>query len=974
MDPRRWEEIERLYHLAREREAGEREELLAEACGGDEVLRREVESLLARPPEGHDFLEAPALEVAAQALAKDELSAPPTDLVGRTIAHYQVLEKVGEGGMGVVYKARDINLRRFVALKALATGNFADADRKRRFAQEARAASALNHPNIITIHDITREGGTDFIVMEYVAGKTLDRRIGRRGLRLSDAVKYAIQIADALAKAHSAGIVHRDLKPTNIMVNEDGVVKVLDFGLAKLTERIRGDENASTATVDTEERPVTDEGIIVGTVSYMSPEQAEGTRVDARSDIFSFGSMLYEMLTGQKAFRGDTRASTLASILRDDPKPISQVMEGLPHELERIVRRCLRKDPEHRFQHVADLKVALEELKEESDSGAIGMATGRIVTARGKLWWTGMLTGVSVIAVALAVAGWYWMGHERSIEPETPLTAVPLTSYPGYERGPSFSPDGNSVAFEWCPEDPEPNCDIYIKQIGVEPPFRLTTDPARDFSPAWSPDGRFIAFIRELELKKWALMLAPQHGGLERQVETWDVSGSGELVRSGPYLAWTPDSRWVAFPYTQGIFLASVGTGEKRRLTTSLKDGDIAPAFSPDGHSLTFSRLVPPGADLYLLRLGEGYSPQGEPEKVDTGSDFVLGATWTQNGQDVVFPVPSSGLWRTDVLKPGSRARLTRAPAEAESAAISSTAKRLTYEATRLDTNIWRVELEGIGRVPGKPVRFISSTKWESEPVYSPDGKRIAFRSARTGLFEVWVCDGQGRNAEPVTSIGDVQGAGWSPDNERIAFSSFPSAGAVHAYVVSTSNRVVRRVTQNTGRDKWPSWSHDGQWLYFCSDSSGQWEIWKVPSAGGEAVQITRTRKGADGQVVTPDVPQESPDGRFIYYCKGWPFPQSVWRIPVEGGEEVKVIDSKVFAARFAVRQEGIYYFTPQDEKGRNTLFLYEFAGGKTRRILETERRLAGAGSVGISPDGRTILFEQLDEAGTDLMLVENFR
>ena len=261
-------------------------------------------------------------------------------MIGKTLGHYQITEKLGEGGMGVVYKARDTHLDRFVAIKVLPPEKVADPERKRRFVQEAKAASALNHPNIITIYDIDQSDGTDFIAMEYVAGKTLDQRIGHRGLRLNEALKYAVEIADALAKAHSAGIVHRDLKPTNIMVNEDGAVKVLDFGLAKLTEQIQGDESARRPTMDAGGKPITDEGVIIGTVSYMSPEQAEGKKVDARSDIFSLGSVLYEMVTGQRAFQGTSKMSTLSAILHQEPKPVSGIAPAIPADLEKLINRC----------------------------------------------------------------------------------------------------------------------------------------------------------------------------------------------------------------------------------------------------------------------------------------------------------------------------------------------------------------------------------------------------------------------------------------------------------------------------------------------------------------------------------------------------------------------------------------------------------------------------------------------------------
>ena len=290
-------------------------------------------------------------------------------MIGKTLDHYQITEKVGEGGMGVIYKARDTHLDRFVAIKVLPAEKVADPDRKRRFVQEAKAASALNHPNIVHVYDIDQSEGTDYIAMEYVEGKTLDQRIGRRGLPLNDALKYAVQIADALAKAHSAGIVHRDLKPTNIMVNEDGVVKVLDFGLAKLTEQIQGDETASTATTDSEGRPITEEGVIVGTVAYMSPEQAEGKKVDARSDIFSLGSVLYEMVTGQKAFQGTSKISTLAAVLHQEPPALGHA----PPDLAANISRCLRKDPGDRFQHADELKRALQQIGRAAPVPAIAV-------------------------------------------------------------------------------------------------------------------------------------------------------------------------------------------------------------------------------------------------------------------------------------------------------------------------------------------------------------------------------------------------------------------------------------------------------------------------------------------------------------------------------------------------------------------------------------------------------------------------
>jgi serine/threonine protein kinase len=286
--------------------------------------------------------------------------------------------------MGVVYKARDTHLDRFVAIKILPPAKAGDVDRRRRFAQEAKTASALNHPGIVAIYDITQHDGVDFIAMEFVSGRTLDRVIPRHGLGLNETLDYGVQIADALAAAHAAGIVHRDLKPANVIVTEQGRIKVLDFGLAKLVERVglsaRDDATVSQAS------PVTDQGTIVGTVAYMAPEQAEGKTVDARSDIFSLGSMLYEMATGERAFKGDSPLSTLTAVLREEPKPIGNISAGLPRELDRLITRCLRKAPERRWQGMSDVKVALRELKEESDSGALARSPLSVSRPR-HTWW-----------------------------------------------------------------------------------------------------------------------------------------------------------------------------------------------------------------------------------------------------------------------------------------------------------------------------------------------------------------------------------------------------------------------------------------------------------------------------------------------------------------------------------------------------------------------------------------------------------
>ena len=310
-------------------------------------------------------------------------------MVGRTLAHYRIDAKLGEGGMGVVYKAHDTHLDRPVSIKILPPERVADPDRRRRFQQEAKAASALNHSNIVHIYDIASADGIEFIAMEFVDGQTLAELIGAKRLKTRDTVRYAAQIADALAAAHARGIVHRDIKPSNIMVNERGQVKVLDFGIAKLLDQAEDDPANATRTTPLR----TEEGTIVGSVAYMSPEQAEGRAVDARSDIFSFGSMLFEMVTGRRAFEGETKIAIMSAILHKDPPSVLELSPSAPTALDKIIVRCLRKDPARRPQHMIDVKLALDEVNDDASASAglanavAGRSSWRLAGGRRRRRW-----------------------------------------------------------------------------------------------------------------------------------------------------------------------------------------------------------------------------------------------------------------------------------------------------------------------------------------------------------------------------------------------------------------------------------------------------------------------------------------------------------------------------------------------------------------------------------------------------------
>jgi Tol biopolymer transport system component/tRNA A-37 threonylcarbamoyl transferase component Bud32 len=877
-------------------------------------------------------------------------------VVGRSIAHYEVTEKLGEGGMGVVYKARDTHLGRLVALKVLRPDKVGDPDRKRRFVQEAKTASALSHPNIIHIYDIDEAQGVDFIAMEFVAGKTLDRLIPRHGMRAEEAVACALQIANALARAHSAGIVHRDLKPSNIIVAPEGLVKLLDFGLAKLTEPVEVCEDGPTLTLN----PITEVGSILGTVSYMSPEQAEGKPVDARSDIFSFGSVLYEMLTGRRPFHGDTKAATIAAILRQEPQPPSQIVKEVPRELDRIVRSCLRKDPARRLQHMDDIAEMLQDLKEESESGRLESVPPQRRKRR-------LARAAGVLAAALLAAAVGVLIFQRhSFGP--PPRPVPFTTYAGWEADPSFSPEGSRVAFSWN-GDKRDNWDIYVKLIGEGTPLRLTTDPADDFSPAWSPDGSTIAFLRSRGHRLDLLTVPALGGAPETRLAELSPATS---YRGYPNreLAWSPDSTQLVFfdqpaaAQPAGLFLLSVATREKRRLTTrpTTLSRDSDPAFSPDGRTLAFTRIFTYSfIDLYLLSLSPDLRPVGELRRLAPQFRAITEPTWTPDGKEIVFSTPE-GFWRMAASGSGKPERL---PYAGDQLDISRQGRRMVYNAPDWDSNIWRVQLESQKEV-APPAALIASTRADTNPRYSPDGQRIAFATNRTGNFEIWVCNADASTPVQLTRLAAAEtgSPAWFPDGRRLVFDS-DKEGNFDIYAIDADGSGLRRLTSHPADDVTPAVSKDGRTIFFSSRRTGFWEIWRMPSAGGDAVQVTRHGGFS---------PFEDAGGDLLYYQKTEGRFTEIWRVPVQGGEETQVLNS-VGDRRFAVREDGIYFIEWPDFHSRASLQFFRFATGTARKITQIEGPfLSYDFGLTVSPDARSVLYTRPDHPNSDLMLVEGFR
>jgi Tol biopolymer transport system component len=960
MEAERWTEIERLFEAAREREPAERSRFLQQACD-DVKVRSEVESLLALEESAESFLKTPAFQAAAKALGH---SSEP--MIGRTLGRYEVQSLLGTGGMGEVYRARDTRLDRTVAIKILPELLAHDPDSLRRFEREARAVAALSHPNILAIHDFGDDQGVYYAVTEFLEGENLRALLKRSALDCRAALPIAVAIADGLAAAHAKGITHRDLKPENIFLTREGGVKILDFGLAQITPALVAGAGETGPTVS----HLTEPGVVMGTAAYMSPEQAVGGKIDARSDVFSFGSVLYEMLTGAPAFQGPTKLSVLAAVVHQEPKPARDFVE-VPSELEKLLARCLRKAPERRWQHMPDVKVALEELRAES------------VPAKKKqswlLRWAAAMTALLLIAAGFLV----WRSRSNDFAKEG-LKATPLTSYPGIEAYPAISPDGNMVAFCWDGEKQD-NFDIYVQLIGPGKPVRLTTDPAEDCMPAWSPDGRWIAFQRFTPGKASSIYVIPALGGVERKIA--DISSSANVDYGCSGLTWSANGKWLiaidraSSNQPPSLYAFARETGERHSLISAPwgSEVDACPSISPDGRNLAFISVRAGGAvgELYALAVSGDLAPLGEPNRLTFKERFSTSPVWTPDGRKILF---SSGdvtgdreLWGLGISKGAASGGPQRlAPLEGGySIAISHRAQgpqRIVYAREPSDFNIWKVEVSHRGRgivLDSNPRALISSTRWDFDPQFSPDGKRIAFSSDRAGNTELWLCDRDASNAVQLTSLGSLSiGAAWSPDGRWIAFASRPK-GQADIFVIPANGGTPRNLTNHPATDILPRWSPDGKWIYFGSNRTGRFEIWKMSGEGRHAHQVTK-----DGGAFAI----ESPDAKSLYYTKA-DGSGRLWRIEVEGGEETLVLDSLGHRKAFGVTEEGIYYVTGTTATRGEVRFL-DFRTGQIEPIVRLPRPVYTGFSISPGPAGsrRSILYTQIDQTASDLMLFENFQ
>jgi len=877
----RWQKIKALFHAALERAATERAAFLDEACIGDGALRNEVATLIAAHEQPDPFIDGGAFEVAADLFAAGELPSA----IGRVIGPYKIISQVGRGGMGEVYLAQDTRLGRRVALKLLPSRFMSEADRLRRFKQEARAASALNHPNIITIHEVGQVDNAHFIATEFVEGRTLRAMIESGRMRLDEALNVVIQVASALRSAHEAGIVHRDIKPENIMVRNDGYVKVLDFGLAKLTQHGQGSGSKQQEQVQANPSDLsTKTGVVMGTIKYMSPEQARGEKVDHRTDIFSLGVVLYEAITGRAPFEGETASHTIVAILEQEPKPIAEDVPEASAELQSIIDNALRKKREDRYQTISEMLDEVREVREEATfrarqerhSGPVGEVapTGAVVAAQSHpfqgrnrtVLWAAML---AVAASALAFGVYEYTRARRALPSPSEARPTPFSQSVKMSRitaqgkvwGAAITREGKHIAYVAGPQRQQ---GLWVMQPSTASHAQII--PPADEVVYWgltfSNDGDYIYYVRNVGSGPWELYRVSTLGGTPKKL----------LVNIDSAVTFSPDGGRMAFGrllLNEGesrlVVANADGTGERVIATRKLPRffgfaGLTKISWSPDGESIACpaGNNEFPGelkCELVAVSLKDGMEkPLTQQKWLD-----LRQVAWLGDGSGLVMvardqPSSIAQVWHLSYPE-GSTRRLTNDFSDYSDICVTADSGSLvTIQADRLST-IW----------------------------VAPDGNAARARqitdSRNDGLY----------------------GISWTPDG-RLVFGAKVGGNNTDIWIIDADGGNRQRLTDNADWDGYPSVSRAGRYVVFESRRADGLQIWRMDIDGSNPVQLT-----AGNGVSRPDC---SPDGRWVYYSAMdyGEDPPFAWKVPIEGGAPVQLTDKSAYKLSVSPDQKFLAY------------------------------------------------------------------
>lgn len=907
------------------------------------------------------------------------------------LGRYKIIKKIGTGGMGEVYLGEDSKLNRKIALKTLPADVGADSERMRRFTREAKSASALNHPNIITIYEIDDEDDAPFIAMEYVEGETLGKIIKRGPTGLAAGVDIAVQVASALGAAHDAGVVHRDVKPDNIIVRPDGIVKVLDFGLAKLTEaEMASDPEAETVAHRT------NPGMIIGTASYMSPEQARGKQVDGRSDIFSFGTVLYQMFTGKLPFVGENYVDVIAFILHQEPQSMTDSVPELPRELESIVRKCLRKDREERFQSMRELLADLKDIQHSlglvSRSGQRAAASsdpGRTRTTEDALAWpfstgrhsrfnTGSISKLllsevrlhpvrvmAVVTALVAVLGFAGFGLRKLGDASTAADAfssmrfarVTTTGNVGIGKT-AISPKGNLVAYVVREAGEE---SLWVKQASTDSLIQIIPPGDIHYGDiAFSPDSAFIYYVKDEKNGTASVFRVPALGGTERKL----------IDYANEHLAISPDGRQVVFDRGQTTLVVADTDGVELKTLIENSDGKrwVKFAWSPDGKKLIAAYQSSGDSRDHLVQIDVTNST--ETLIPNTPWLWIRGLAWLPNGEGFLvngrdMDTQISQIWRFDYPNAKPK-KITNDLSEYQGLSLSGDGESIVSVQQNTLSNIWLVS-DGNTEPARRITNELGKYEGMSGIASTPDGG-VVFTVKERGLLDLWIVKGDGtgkrqltfnsrRNFSPVVS----------PDGRYIVFVTTRGGDAdIWRMNIDGSNQI--RLTDYSGGDFEPSLSPDGKWVvYHRTDIDDKATIWKVSIDGGAPVQLSEAVAGR---------PVVSPDGRFIACEYGGRLPGSTLKlaiIPFEGGKPVRILDlpSVIKSRTIRWRADGKSLIYVEGVDRSDNLWAQPLDGGPPKQLTNfTADRIF---RFDVSTDGKRYSISRGNETA-DVVMINNFQ
>ncbi len=768
----RWTDVEAILRAALARAAHERPAFVADACAGDSELRLEVETLLAHDTASDQFLSTPAAAQIAEAEA-------PAPFIGREFATYTIVDLLGSGGMGDVYRARDRQLDRDVAIKILPPLFTKDSDRLARFEREAKILAALNHPHIGAIYGLERVDGAPALVLELVEGPTLAERLSQGALSVKDALGIAMQVADALEAAHRQGIIHRDLKPSNIKVTDSGLVKLLDFGLAKGVEH---DEGRQASVAVTPSATTSTPGAIMGTAAYMSPEQARGESVDARSDLFSLGAVVYEMITGRPAFSGATASAILSAILNDAPSSPRTINPSIPLSLERLVMRLLAKDPSARHQGASDVRIDLQRLGRDADSSRRWRRRG----------------GVAAAIVLVGTA--FWAAGRPAPSPPVQREYPQITHFADSAVSPALSADGRLLTFVRGRNTFFGGGQIYVKALPDGEPIQLTSDSVPKMSPIFSPDSSTIAYTTVTSQFEWDTWSVPVRGGEARR---W--------VRNASGLSWLRDGRLIFSEQTGGLHMKVTTADEQRNAVRAL--------YSPAGeHGMAHRSAVSPDGAWVLV--AEMDSPVWLPCRL-VPSDSQNGGrrvgpdgqctyvAWSPDGEWMYFSSNSTGafhLWRQRFPN-GMPEQLTFGATEEEGIAPDPDGRSVLTSIGTRRQSIWIRDERGEREISREGFAFIPTEPEGGTSQPLPGDGRSVFYLVRQGAVrfsgqreragELWATDVETGRARAILPGRQVIGYDISRDGTQVAFAALDQGGSSHVWLARLDGSdTPRRLTE----------------------------------------------------------------------------------------------------------------------------------------------------------------------------------